>query len=356
MKRLFRGILVMLLMAGCFPFMAQGKGLADSKCDVSGGMLPLKNINLKLSEVTENKVLYTSQNYPLNYRCVIYPAFGYQYAPTLTFSDNFVQVIRRLKEGGLGINLIIKESGQGDVRIPWSEIKSATDRHYRKRFGAGMSDSLQDLPDAGSGYNRSATVRVELFVETAFVQNRVLVINTPAMPSFIIMPIDDGNGKPGTPLQTGPFSIRFLPDALGKVIVSPSRVKLGHFYTTIPSSLSREQTFTVTAQQQTGSTTSFSVPLKIDFQPQNGLTVIDGKYLQLANQDGANGLRLALRNESGSLVTFNTPENMGTINIGGASSPGSLSGKWTAVVDRIPGAEVKTGEFSASISVVVTYN
>lgn len=352
MRKRLNGMLAILLLAVCFPSMA--KSLVDSVCNTQGGTVPLKSVNLKLSEVTTGKILYTSPAYAISYTCTVYPSLGTDYAPSLAFTDSFMNVIRNLSNIGLGMNLIIQETDKGSVTIPWSDIKNAP-VSFRKQFGATMSDRLQNLPSAGSGYSRKATVSVELFVEAAFVQNKILVLDTPSMDAFNIMPVADGNGKKGTPVKTGAFSIRFLPENLGRVSVSPSLVRLGHFYTTIDSTLSKTAAFTVTAQQATGTATPFTVPLLINFIPTTALAITDEQYIQLSTGGQNNGLRLSVRDDAGNNVKFNTPASMGSLNMIG--SPGNRIQKtYTAVVDRIPGTDLKTGDFSASMSVVVTYN
>ncbi|AXC70044.1 hypothetical protein DOE63_32720 (plasmid) [Salmonella enterica subsp. diarizonae serovar 59:z10:-] len=176
------------------------------------------------------------------------------------------------------------------------------------------------------------------------------------MDALNIMPIADGNGKWGTPVRTGAFSIRFLPENLGRVSVRPSLVRLGHFYTTIDSTLSKTAAFTVTAQQETGTATSFTVPLMINFIPTAALAITDEQYIQLTTGGQNNGLRLSVRdNATENNVKFNTPASMGSLEM--TDSPGnSIQKTYTAVVDRIPGTDLKTGDFSASMSVVVTYN
>ncbi|ECI3373099.1 adhesion protein, partial [Salmonella enterica subsp. diarizonae] len=69
--------------------------------------------------------------------------------------------------------------------------------------------------------------------------------------------------------------LRFIPDNSGRVIISPSVVRMGHFYTEYKETMvAREVPFTVTAQQNTGTQTPFVAPLAIEFQT-NGLTLAD---------------------------------------------------------------------------------
>lgn len=355
MRKRLNGMLTILLLAVCFPSMA--KGLPDSVCDTQGGTVPLKSVNLKLSEVTTGKILYTSPAYAIKYTCTVYPAFGYNYAPSLAFTARFRNVIQQLSDSGLGINLTIQETGLGSVTIPWSDLKNGkATASFRKQFGAAMATGVEPDKYGGSKYSRDATISVELFVEDEFKQNQILVLDIPLMDALNIMPIADGNGKWGTPVRTGAFSIRFLPENLGRVSVRPSLVRLGRFYKTVDSTLSKTAAFTVTAQQETGTSTPFTVPLMINFIPTAALAITDEQYIQLTTGGQNNGLRLSVRdNATGNNVKFNTPASMGSLEMTG--SPGnSIQKTYTAVVDRIPGTDLKTGDFSASMSVVVTYN
>lgn len=355
MRKRLNGMLAILLLAVCFPSMA--KNVADSVCSTQGGTVPLKSVNLKMSKVTTGKILYTSPAYAIKYTCTVYPALGYNYAPSLAFTASFLDVILQLSNLGLGMNLTIQETGLGSVTIPWSDLKNGkATSAYRKQFGAAMATGIKPLDKyGGSTYSRDATVSVELFVEDKFERRPILVLDIPLMDALNIMPIADGNGKWGTPVRTGAFSIRFLPENLGRVSVRPSLVRLGRFYTTVDSTLSKTAAFTVTAQQETGTSTPFTVPLMINFIPTAALAITDEQYIQLTTGGQNNGLRLSVRDDAGNNVKFNTPASMGSLNMTG--SPGnSIQKTYTAVVDRIPGTDLKTGDFSASMSVVVTYN
>ncbi|MDJ6367511.1 fimbrial protein [Salmonella enterica] len=356
MRKRLNGMLAILLLAVCFPSMA--KGLADSICETQGGTVPLKSVNLKMSKVTTGKILYTSPAYAISYTCTVYPSLDTDYVPTLAFPSSFIEgVIKPLGELGLGINLTIQEAGQGPVTIPWSDLKNGkATTSFRKKFGAAMATGVKPLDKyGGSKYSRDATVSVELFVEAKFVQRPILILDIPSMDALNIIPAD-GTAKWGKPVRTGAFSIRFLPENLGRVSVRPSLVRLGRFYKTVDSTLSKTAAFTVTAQQETGTSTPFTVPLMINFIPTAALAITDEQYIQLTTGGQNNGLRLSVRdNATGNNVKFNTPASMGSLEMTG--SPGnSIQKTYTAVVDRIPGTDLKTGDFSASMSVVVTYN
>lgn len=58
--------------------------------------------------------------------------------------------------------------------------------------------------------------------------------------------------------------------------------------------------------------------------------------------------------ETGATVKFNTKTEMGRINLDNASG-GKIIKNYKAKVEPIPGVEIKTGSFSAAMTVVVTY-
>lgn len=357
MKRLLNGILAILFLVASFPSMATGS-LADSKCHVTSGTILLKNINLKLENIHTGTLLHSSQPYSVNYACYLYPSFGTNYVPTLRFTSEFGQAIRKLSDAGLGMNMTIQEDGQTQRDIPWSEIKKASGGVVLKSFGAAMSTKYPpDEPDGATVIKRHATITLELFVVTEFVQNKMLILDIPAIPAFNIVTTGNGAGGYGAAAYTGAFSIRFLPDNLGKVTVSPSVVRLGHFYTS-RNELFKTAEFKVQASQKNGASTPFSVPLLISFNPSVNMTLLDETSVRLVNNgdSAGNGLKLSVRDENGNMVKFNTPVTMDTIHIGYSGSPGNVTKVYTAVVQNIPGETVKTGNFSASMSVIVTYN
>ncbi|EAX6233079.1 adhesion protein, partial [Salmonella enterica] len=158
------------------------------------------------------------------------------------------------------------------------------------------------------------------------------------------------------PLTVSGFNLRFIPDSSGRVIVSPSVINLGHFYTEYKDTMvAREATFTVTAQQNIGTQTPFVTPLAIEFKT-NGLTLADADTsVTLKNTKGeANGFRLSVMDETGATVKFNTKTEMGIINLDNASG-GKIIKNYKAKVEPIPGAEIKAGSFSVAMTVVVTY-
>lgn len=340
--------LAILLLAGSLPLRAAT--LQSSRCDVRAETISLKNVNLDLNKINEGDTLYTSQLYNIHYTCESPPTTTITYyAPTLVINDSFKPVITAMKNQGLGINITIKEQGMPEERIKWDYIKNPHSGYlFTRKFGA-------EIPKSSSvKTSRDATIKLELFVDTSYPKS-MLVLNIPPLAALNIMTNDKGYGQPGVPVNTSGFSIRFLPDNLGQVTVSPQVVKLGHFYTTSEATLTKRVPFTVTALQKLGAGVPFSVPLMINFIPESKLTVQNNQFIKLINNDGiANGLKLSLRKDSMD-VPLNTPVQMGTIDMGYPPA-GNVPVTYTAVVEPVEGEEIKTGDFTASMSVVVTYN
>ncbi|MGG6032946.1 fimbrial protein, partial [Salmonella enterica] len=117
----------------------------------------------------------------------------------------------------------------------------------------------------------------------------------------------------------------------------------------------REVPFTVTAQQNVGTQTPFVAPLAIEFRT-NGLTLADAdSAVILKNSKGeGNGFRLSVMDEAGTPVKFNVKADMGSISLDSGAG-GKIIKQYKAKVEAIPGAEIKTGDFSAAMTVIVTY-
>ncbi|EDW2056778.1 fimbrial protein [Salmonella enterica subsp. enterica] len=357
MKRLMSGMVLILLLAGGFPLRVLAAGLGDTVCDVKGGNnISFPGINLRASGLSDGETIYQSPTYTINYICDVYPSLGVNYSPSLQLSNTFRPVVERFRQGHLGMDITIQEEGTGrpSVTLLWSDIDKNGSSDILKPFGADMPGKGQHTPDGmGYRYTRSATVSFRFFVQNKF--DGILIANVPSG-SFNIASNTDGYGKYGTPVQTSAFSIRFLPGNLGQVDIIPSQVNLGRIYTTAGPS-SRTAYFKVTARQVTGASTSFSVPLMINFQPPADATTTDEQYITLVNRDrNANGLRLSVKDDTGKTVKFNTPVSMGPPITMGQNPSGVLTRTYQAVVEKNPGTELKTGRFNTSMTVVVTYN
>ncbi|EDX3146446.1 fimbrial protein, partial [Salmonella enterica subsp. diarizonae serovar 61:l,v:1,5,7] len=165
--------------------------------------------------------------------------------------------------------------------------------------------------------------------------------------------------KPYTSLSVSAFNIRMIPDNSGTVIISPSAtINMGRFYTEYKETMvPREVPFTVTAQQNVGTQIPFVAPLAIEFRT-NGLTLADADSTVILknNKQENNGFGLSVIDvDNDTPVKFNMKADMGPIHLDNGTG-GRIIKHYKAKVEAIPGAEIKTGDFSAAMTVIVTYN
>ena len=342
-----------LILSGAFMFLSvSGSAQAAldwSYCDANGNVA-IQNINIQGGAFNTGNELQRI-TVPVSYTChTSFKTYGPDYRATLNLYS-LGNLVTTFKNNGLGMDIIAQEGSLAPVTFTWKEIQAGfTGWSSSKVFGQWM--------DINKTYNLSGTLTFRIYVEQAFkwnFRNIDIPVNT-----FNILPYDpSGFGPPSVPfkpLTMSAFNIRFIPDNSGKVIVSPSVLRMGRFYTEYKETMvAREMPFTVTAQQNIGTDTPFIAPLAIEFQT-NGLTLADDdSSVTLKNAKGEdNGCRLAVVDESGVPVKFNMKADMGRINLDNASG-GKIIKKYKAKVEPIPGSEIKTGSFSAAMTIVVTY-
>ncbi|MDM2770110.1 adhesion protein [Citrobacter sp. Cpo147] len=343
----------MLILSGIFIFLsASGSAWAAldwSYCDASGNVA-IQNINIQGGAFNAGDELQRI-TVPVSYTChTSYKSYGPEYRATLNLYS-LGNLVNTFKNNGLGMDIIAQEGSLAPVTFTWKDIQAGfSGWSSSKVFGQWM--------DMNKTYNLSGTLTFRIFVYQAFKWN-FININIPVN-TFNILPYNpSGFGPPSVPfkpLTMNAFNLRFIPDNSGKVIASPSVLRMGRFYTEYKETMVvREMPFTVTAQQNIGTNTPFIAPLAIEFQT-NGLTLADNdSSVTLKNAKGeANGFRLSVVDESGVSVKFNMKADMGRINLDNASG-GKIIKKYKAKIEPIPGSEIKTGSFSAAMTIVVTY-
>ncbi|EJF5839842.1 fimbrial protein [Salmonella enterica] len=341
-----------MLLAVCDPAQAN---FDSSKCDANGN-INIQNINLKGGQYLQGQELQKI-TVPISYTCETKWSSigGFVYSAAMYLSD-MGQVVSALKNSGLGMDIIIQEGGGTPVTFTWKEIQAGFSGWSKsKTFGLRMEEQKT--------YNRSGILTLRIFVDVVY-KNTFLNINIPAS-TLHILPYNPS--QPATsvypptvsykPLNVSAFNLRFIPDNSGRVIISPSVVNLGRFYTEYKDTMvAREAPFTVTAQQNIGTQSPFVAPLAIEFKTNDVTSADSDTSVTLKNTKGeANGFRLSVVDDSGNQVHFNKQADMGSINLDNASG-GKIIKNYKAKVEPIPGAEIKTGNFSAAMTVVVTYN
>ncbi|EEE2766779.1 fimbrial protein [Salmonella enterica] len=341
-----------MLLAVCDPAQAN---FDWSKCDANGNV-NIQNINLKGGQYSPGQELQQII-VPISYTCITTAnSIGSFVYSTAVYISDIGKVVSALKNSGLGMDVIIQEGGRAPVIFPWKDIVAGFSGWSKsKTFGQRM--------EAGNTYNRSGMLTLRIFVDVVY-KNTFLNINIPAS-TLNILPYNPT--QPGIsvypptvsykPLTISAFNLRFIPDNSGRVIISPSVVNLGHFYTEYKDTMvAREAPFTVTAQQNIGTQSPFVAPLAIEFKTNDVTSADSDTSVTLKNTKGeANGFRLSVVDDSGNQVHFNKQADMGSINLDNASG-GKIIKNYKAKVEPIPGAEIKTGNFSAAMTVVVTYN
>ncbi|EJQ3197365.1 fimbrial protein [Salmonella enterica] len=348
--RLFKKALIMSGLFVCLTSCGTARAALEwSKCDANGNV-NIQNINLKGGQFSAGQELQ-SVTVPISYTCeTSSKSYGPAYYTTLNLYA-LGQVVSALKSSGLGMDIIAQEGSAPPVTFTWQEIQAGFSGYSSSKvFGQYMDPSKK--------YNRSGTLTFRIFVYQVFTKT-FLNINIPAS-TINILPYDpSGWGAPTVsfkPLTVSAFNLRFIPDNSGRVIISPSVVNLGRFYTEYKDTLvAREASFTVTAQQNIGTNTPFVAPLAVEFKT-NGLTLADAdNAVILKNTKGENnGFRLSVMDEAGDPVKFNVKADMGSISLDNGSG-GKIIKNYKAKVEPIPGNEIKTGSFSAAMTVVVTY-
>lgn len=327
-----------------------------SKCDANGNV-NIQNINLRGGQYLQGQELQKI-TVPISYTCTTtWSSIGsLVYSPTVSLAD-MGQIVTALKGRGLGMDIIAQEGGNTPVTFTWKEIQAGfSGWSSSKAFGQRM--------EAQKTYNRSGTITVRIFVEQVFKNNFVNInipkskVNiypySPTQPGIVV----GGPTVSFKPLIVSAFNLRFIPDNSGRVIISPSVINLGHFYTEYKDTMvAREAAFTVTAQQNVGTQISFVAPLAIEFRT-NGLTLADADSTVILknNKQENNGFRLSVMDvDNNTPVKFNVKTDMGSIHLDNGAG-GRIIKQYKAKVEAIPGAVIKTGAFSAAMTVIVTYN
>ncbi|EBH2785776.1 adhesion protein [Salmonella enterica subsp. diarizonae] len=320
-----------------------------SYCDANGHV-GIQNINLIGGKFVTGQELQRVI-VPISYTCYTkWKSYGPSYFPTLNLY-NMTQTVTALQNSGLGMDIIAQEGSMAPVTFTWKEIQAGfSGWSSSKVFGQWMEPEKT--------YSLSGTLTFRIFVYQAFTNN-FLNITIPSS-TINILPYEPSSvGAPTVPfksLTVSAFNLRFIPDNSGRVIISPSVLRMGRFYTEYKETMiAREMPFTVTAQQNIGTDTPFIAPLAIEFRT-NGLTLADAdSAVILKNTKGENnGFRLSVMDEAGNPVKFNVKADMGSISLDNGSG-GKIIKQYKAKVEAIPGAQIKTGDFSAAMTVIVTY-
>lgn len=359
-------LVVLAVMAGAVS-LPVGASTDKDVCNVSTAPLPFTNINLRAGGYKEGDII-KDFSFPITYTCRIYnglEADGW-FQPSLTASQDFVDGIKKLAAAGLALDLQIQDTSPatGPVKnMPWSVIKNTgTGSSYLVPFGTrlykpgGTADCKTDK--AYCDQTHQALLRGRISVDSKY-QGAPVVVDIVKQTALEIIPLNV-KGQPyqsGTGIRIPAFSIRILPNNLGRVCITPSTVKFGRMYATSDETLTRTESFTVKAEQKTGAPVTFGASLNIEFDTGGLLLTADNQAIKLSDQTTKeeNGLQLSITDSDGNKVTFNKPVSMGRELSFGPGILDSIQKNYTAKVEPIPGAKIKTGTFNAAMTVTVTY-
>ncbi|OZU09627.1 hypothetical protein CCO48_26895 [Salmonella enterica subsp. enterica serovar Altendorf] len=357
-------VLAMMAGAAAFPVQASMTG-----CSVTAPTLPIPDISLSSTQWATGKPVGPPSQVTINFTCsvgIILDNKPYRYQPSLVVDPGFKTVVDALKAANLGLNLVITD-GEGDVgKLSWDQIKkTGAGSAVQVPFGLQIKEN--------STVNKMATL-TGTFIATEGKPPSVPVnIHVgPVSPAFEIWPVNDPhNIFPAGQIKTDAFNVRLFPSGAGKICISTSgpsacdvnqpnaAVDFGHLYPTSVDSLTRTLPFWVKAIQSVGTTSKdgFDVPLNIEFVSEGETLTAGGQAIKLRNPDKEeNGLVLSISGPDGK-VTFNQPAPM-NISLHFAQSTGdTASQEYLAKVEPASKqAEIKTGRFSAGLTVKVTYN
>ncbi len=359
-------LMVLAMMSGAAALPVQA---ATAKCSVASPHLQLPNINLSTTNWSTT-VFYTSE-VNINYKCDVTAISNNpdRYKVTLAVDKDFKTVVDALKAAHLGLNLKITDRTTGSSgTLYWNQVKMVGGGHDIKVSFATLPVSFTQ----STSVTGMATLTGEFFATDTSAPNVPVNIHVAGAPqAFDIRPVNDGTYDFSGYISTSAFNIRLFPSGSGKICISTSgpyacdvnqpnaAVDFGHLYPTSVDSLTRTLPFWVKATQSIGTTSpvGFDVPLNIEFVSEGETLTASGQAIKLRNPDKEeNGLVLSISGPDGK-VTFNQPAPM-NISLHFAQSTGdTASQEYLAKVEPASNnAEIKTGRFSAGLTVKVTYN
>ncbi|ECF6085768.1 fimbrial protein [Salmonella enterica subsp. houtenae] len=279
-------------------------------------------------------------------------------------------LIDALNKAGLKLEVLVSDSSGGG--------ESAWD------FSVAIP---AEYVNVGSSYisttgNRTMTVRTRLTRDQTKPKPNPGFYVIPGLTSFKLIP-DYYSTKKGPLLETPPTRLQYVPACFVRTSLGTNNVNFGPVLTTdVDSTFSRSIAFNVIADVNkscnngtfgnllgsytvtvTGGTTNYylELPLKVSFILNNGGEVSsDRKSILLYKESTSdkNGLQLEIKAPDGNPVTFN--EASLPVNKFGNFQGSEGGGTWNIInsyqaVLSSTGGQVKTGKYSAQVTVKVDY-
>lgn len=306
------------------------------------------------------QVIYTSSEYRINFKCKS-KVGGYLILQRL---GDLVPLQNALDAAGLTLKFEVKNSADS-FSVIYEPLTSPDQFSVSNYYGSTIEGVL--------------SVRFLLKVKRTSTATFSAV---PGLSAFKLNALTGGGGYPGIRINTTPFRIQYVPTCFVRTSLGTNNVNFGPVLTTdADNSFSRTIPFNVTANVNencdkgnlqgvytvnvTGGTTNYylELPLKVTFILNNGGEVAPDRksillYTDKNNKKLKNGLRLQINAPDGNPVTFN--EASLPVNKFGSFQGSEGGGTWNIInsyqaVLSSTGGQVKTGKYSAQVTVKVDY-
>ncbi|EEL5598858.1 fimbrial protein [Salmonella enterica] len=358
---LLRWLLMMFVLAG------PGYVYADVNygCTILGGgnsvtlNLPSSVSFAPLQKPQVGDVVYRSDTYKINYDCWSGNG-GYVYLQRLSDTGVLTQA---LKDTGLEMKFEIINSDGTSIQA-YNPLDSS------------------DQVKVSQFYNSRITGTLYLHILLTVSRDIGPVFSAvPALSAFRLAAVSGGFNGSRIDINSTPVRIQYVPVCFVQTRLNTNTVNFGPVLTTeVDNSFTRSIPFTVTADvnsscdhgnlmdgytaKPSGGPQTFylNLPLKVSFVLNNGGVVSSDKKSILLYKEGTsdkNGLQLEIKPHEGEPVTFN--EASLPVNKFGNFYGADGGGKWVitndynAVLSSTAGEQVKTGKYSAQVTVKVDY-
>ncbi|EBZ5132424.1 hypothetical protein EBP34_11485 [Salmonella enterica subsp. enterica serovar Saintpaul] len=366
LSALLRWLLMMFVLAG------PGYAYATVKCtDWNGNDTP---VNLKLPDsVSLQPGMDDIPPVPpvtVNYKCIDPDGLdNVTHTASIVILGDANNLIKSLKS--LGLTLTLNVSDSSGVTSPSWVFNS---------FGTAVDNIVVGRSYNGSTGNRTMTINAALSRDSSEKTSPGFYA-IPSLSAFKLVPYY-GTFSGGLQLNTPAIRIQYVPTCFVQTSLNTNNINFGPVLTTdVDSSFDRQIPFTVTASVnkncnggyfgnlQTGYTPALTgaktyyldLPLKVSFVLNNGGEVSsDRKSILLYKESTSdkNGLQLDINAPDGNPVTFN--EASLPVNKFGNFQGSESGGTWNIInsyqaVLSSTGDQVKTGKYSAQVTVKVDY-
>ncbi|EHX5011995.1 fimbrial protein [Salmonella enterica] len=363
---LLRWLLMMSVLAG--PGHAYA---ADTKCTGLNGSMGTIKLQLPASVSFDPEgdfKPYISPPAKFDYTCSA--SDGASHTVGIIRLGDVSPLINALNKAGLKLEVLVSDSSGGGESV-W-DFSVATPAEY---------------VNVGSSYisttgNRTMTVRTRLTRDQTKPKPNPGFYVVPGLTSFKLIP-DYYSTRIGPFLETPPIRLQYVPACFVRTSLGTNNVNFGPVLTTdVDNTFSRSIAFNVIADVNkscnngtfgnlldsytvsvTGGTTNYylELPLKVSFILNNGGEVSsDRKSILLYKESTSdkNGLQLEIKAPDGNPVTFN--EASLPVNKFGSFQGSEGGGTWNIInsyqaVLSSTGGQVKTGKYSAQVTVKVDY-